>query len=89
MRQQLDDLDMAGWAYVLAEYDDLLATLVEGRLSSRERTRHKRDFTAGVWVSLRGLNCTIEEAVADAKQYRDDHPHDLLAYLDRLDRGGR
>lgn len=80
-----DETDVAGWAYLLTEYDDLLSTLDESRFTSRSRVRVKRDETAAHWAAVRGLAPgPVAELVADAQQYRDAHSQDVAQYLVRF-----
>lgn len=85
----IDDLDMAGLAYILTEYDTLVRFMEE--VPDHEgRTfiaKEKMIALALHWAAVRGVATwgpdTVSMALADAHEYRAQHPGDTLAYLAR------
>lgn len=79
-----DDIDMAGFAYLITEYDsliDLMDHLPDHDEKKRAAQAKLRTLSAH-WLTFRGFTYHVD-AVADARHYRHEHPAETQAYLAR------
>lgn len=85
--RQPDDIDLAGMAYLVTEYDELAKLLAElgdaDHAEKAEHCREKRDNLARHFAAHFDLGLDGEYLLAHIRQYREQHSGDTLAYLAR------
>lgn len=84
MTRPLDDIDLAGWAYVVTEYADLLSVVGAGA-PGHEHVASRQQAVALAWAGIRDLPLVVDDAVQDARKFRDEHEELTRAYLARFD----
>jgi hypothetical protein len=82
-----DDIDLAGMAYLITEYDELSKLLAElgddVHGQKAEHCREKRDNLARHFAHHFDLGLEGEALLAHVRRYREQHSGDTMAYLTR------
>lgn len=81
----LDDIDLAGFAYLITEYETLIGTMesLPNHEQQIEEMTAKQAIVAGHWNRARDLKADLPRTIEDAKQYRQEHPGDTEAFIAR------